>query len=99
MSEKTRKNIIEKVAKTILSDRQDTYGSPEDSFQLIAMYWGLYLNISIRPDQVADMMELLKVARRQNQPFHLDNYIDSAGYAIIAASLLAVKEKKTDADS
>ena len=62
MSEETRKNIIEKVAKAILSDRQDTYGSPEDSFQLIAMYWSLYLGIAIRPDQVADMMELLNLA-------------------------------------
>ena len=92
MSEETRKNIIEKVAKTILNDRQDTYGSPEDSFQLIAMYWGLYLNISIRPDQVADMMELLKIARRQNQPFHLDNYIDSAGYAILAGELASERK-------
>lgn len=92
MSEETRKNIIEKVAKAILSDRQDTYGSPEDSFQLIAMYWGLYLNISIRPDQVADMMELLKIARRQNQPFHLDNYIDSAGYAILAGELASMQK-------
>lgn len=91
MSEETRKNIIEKVAKTILSDRQDTYGSPENSFQLIAMYWGLYLGMAIRPDQVADMMELLKVARRQNQPFHLDNYIDSAGYAILAGELASNK--------
>lgn len=92
MSEETRKNIIEKVAKTILDDRQDTYGSPENSFQLIALYWGLYLEINIRPDQVADMMELLKVARRQNQPFHLDNYIDSAGYAIIAGELASMQK-------
>lgn len=92
MSDETRKDIIEKVAKTILSDRQDTYGSPENSFQLIAMYWSLYLNISIRPDQVADMMELLKIARRQNQPFHLDNYIDSAGYAILAGELASMQK-------
>ena len=92
MSEETRKNIIEKVAKTILNDRQDTYGSPEDSFQLIADYWSLYLGIIISPDQVADMMELLKVARRQNQPFHLDNYVDSAGYAILAGELASMKK-------
>lgn len=92
MSEETRKNIIEKVAKTILSDRQDTYGSPENSFQLIALYWGLYLGVNIRSDQVADMMELLKIARRQNQPFHLDNYIDSAGYAILAGELASMQK-------
>ena len=92
MSEETRKSIIEKVAKTILNDRQDIYGSPEDSHQLIAMYWGIYLSINIRPDQVADMMELLKIARRQNQPFHLDNYIDSAGYAILAGELASMQK-------
>jgi hypothetical protein len=92
MSEETRKNIIEKVAKAILNDRQYIYGSPEDSFQRISMYWSLYLGIAIRPDQVADMMELLKVARRQDQPFHLDNYIDSAGYAILAGELASMQK-------
>lgn len=93
MSKETRKNIIEKVAKTILSDRQNIYGEPEDSFYLISMYWGLYLGITIRLDQVADMMELLKIARRQDQPFHLDNYVDSAGYAILAGELASLKEE------
>lgn len=87
MSEEIRKNIVEMVAKTILNDRQDTYGSPEDSFGLIAHYWSIYTGLRIYPNQVADMMELLKIARRQNQRFHLDNYIDSAGYAILAGEL------------
>ena len=92
MSEETRRDIVEKVAKTILQERQDVYGAPEDSFQIISMYWGVYLGMAIRPDQVADMMELLKIARRQNQQFHLDNYIDGAGYAILAGEL-ASKQK------
>lgn len=92
MSEETRKNIIEKVAKTILNDRQDTYGSPEDSFGLIAHYWSIYTGLRIYPSQVADMMELLKIARRQNQPFHLDNYVDSAGYAILAGELASIQK-------
>lgn len=91
MSEETRKNILGKVAKTILNDRQNIYGDPEDSFQIISMYWGVYLGMAIRPDQVADMMELLKIARRQNQPFHVDNYIDSAGYAVLAGELASNK--------
>lgn len=96
MSEETRKNIIETVAKTIFGDRQDTYGSPEDSFGLIAHYWSIYTGLRIYPSQVADMMELLKIARRQNQRFHLDNYIDSAGYAILAGELAASAQKAED---
>ena len=92
MSVENRKDIIEKVASTILGARQDTYGNPEDSFSLISQYWSVYLRIEITPTQVADMMELLKIARRQNQQFHLDNYIDGAGYAILAGELAAERK-------
>ena len=99
MSKALRKKILQKVETIICDERQDAYGAPEESFERIAKYWSTYLNTPITPLQVSNMMILLKIARTQGPVYKRDNYLDAAGYAIIAASLLDVKEKKTDADS
>lgn len=96
MSVTSRKQLLEAVEQCILGARQDVYGNPEDSFSIIADYWSTYLERVIRPHQVADMMELLKIARRQGQEFHLDNYIDGAGYAILAGELGAEEKVKLE---
>ena len=88
---KKREEIVEKVCECIFKDRQNTYGKPEDNFQNIADYWNIYLGIrddtfKITKQDVANMMVLLKVARMSSSPQHKDNYIDAAGYAIIAGS-------------
>lgn len=87
----TREEIIKQVEKCILNDRQNTYGTPEDNFQTIANYWNNYLGIKdaffmLSAKDVAIMMILLKIARMKSSPNHLDNYVDAAGYSIIAGS-------------
>ena len=94
---KKREEIVEKVCECILKDRQNTYGKPEDNFQTIADFWNTYLQIKddyfkLTKQDVANMMILLKVARMSSSPEHLDNYIDAAGYAVIAGSF--VNDKK-----
>lgn len=87
----TREELINQVEKCILNDRQNTYGTPEDNFQTIADFWNTYLGIKdlefmLTPKDVAIMMLLLKVARMKSSPNHVDNYVDGAGYSIIAGS-------------
>ena len=80
--------VLKKAYEVINGDRQDTYGHPEDSFQIIADYWNTYLGIStIKPHDVAIMMSLFKIARMQGQKHHEDNFIDCAGYVGIACDL------------
>jgi len=79
-------------AKNIInSERQDSYGNPEDSFELIAEYWNVYLTgkIDLTSKDVAHMIMLFKLARCQGQSPSRDNYIDIAGYASIAADRLS----------
>lgn len=97
MSKMLRKNLLQEVEDIICKERQDTYGAPEQSFDRIADYWSIYLGTPVTAVQVADMMILLKIARMQGPVYKRDNYLDAAGYSIIAASML--EEKKTDADS
>ena len=95
----TREEILETAKECVCSDRENQYGSPEDSFDIIAKFWNAYLTqkirnyyvstryngnlaeIGIRPDDVAAMMGLLKIARIANGLNKNDNWIDLAGYA------------------
>ncbi len=69
----------------INGDRQDQYGSPEDSFMVIAHRWTDYLRIryglkgDLSSADVAFMMADLKMARQMNQNKR-DNLVDAVGY-------------------
>lgn len=87
MSTEDRKIILNEVEHCICHDRNNSYGAPEYSFARIAALWSVYTGLDLEPYEVADMLELMKIARRIDTPFHLDSYIDSAGYAVIAGEL------------
>jgi len=80
--------ILSEAQKVINGERQDQYGTPEDSFELISDYWNVYLEskglmaddrIGLRKEDVALMMVLFKIAREANQ-HKRDNVVDAAGY-------------------
>lgn len=92
-----RGQILNTALDVINGDRLDTYGNPEDSFALIGEYWTTYLRangvidstgVLISPQEVAEMMMLFKIARMSGQKPSIDNYVDLAGYAAIAADMV-----------
>lgn len=76
-----------------VADRGLNYGRPEDNFQRIADLWNTYIAgkrdpmEGITPLDVAMMMTLMKIARLQNSPGHLDSWVDIAGYAACGAEI------------
>lgn len=86
----TAADVINEAVKLVAGDRGRTHGDKHDNFTKIARVWNAYLrnanpaHIDIRPDQAADLMELMKVARRQSGTFNPDDYVDAAGYAGVA---------------
>lgn len=88
-----RETVLEEAKRCICQDRQDQYGAPEDSFFTIAQFWSTYLvgedklKCILSKEDVALMMVLLKVARTNGHKHHVDNYVDMAGYAALAAEL------------
>ena len=89
---RTRAEILEAAGKCITGGRDEEYGEPEDSFDLIARLWEPYIraacvspgaNVGIREQDVAILMGLLKIARAavSDKP---DNFVDLAGYAACA---------------
>ena len=82
--EEARLSILQRADNLINGQRKLDYGSPSQSFSQIAELWGAYLrrtypSLKLVPQDVINMMILLKVSRAQ-QSYHEDSYIDIAGY-------------------
>jgi hypothetical protein len=95
VDEMVRGKALKKALEIINGERQDSYGNPEDSFQLIADYWTCYLESvgagtgqMIKPRQVAEMMALFKIARMSGQKTTADSYADCAGYIGLAGDMI-----------
>ena len=73
--------------------RQDRYGEPEDNFMSIAAMWTAYLRARnavlppLTPEDVANMMILLKMSRIVGGVYHRDNDVDLIGYALLGADM------------
>lgn len=89
-AEETRETILDAAKKYVCGDRDEQYGSPEDSFSAIAALWGDYISargvvfpagFDLSAKDVAAMMVLLKMARVATGQNKADNWIDAAGYA------------------
>lgn len=81
-----REEILTLANKAVNGERQETYGSPEDSFDRIAHLWSAYLRTALTRLDVAKMMILFKLARTGERAY-LDNWIDIAGYAACAGEI------------
>lgn len=82
-----RSEILDTAKTYVINDRNDTHGEPENSFGLISAYWSAHLGRNIKPEDVAVMMTLLKLARIQTNSANADNWIDGAGYLACGGEL------------
>ena len=93
--ESTPESILAAACAIGTGERRGTYGEPEDSLQSIADFWQAYIQarsakrqpgevLILGPQDVANMMILLKLARSLGPGAHRDNYVDIAGYAALA---------------
>lgn len=92
--------ILNTAIKITAGDRNDTHGDMVKNHSCIAAMWqgylhakviaggGLQLN-TVTPEDVANMMECLKIARRLTGHYNPDDYIDGAGYAACAGQIRA----------
>lgn len=95
----TRAEILDKAKDIVTRERQDQYGSPENNFKLVADLWTTYIDeaimqngmtVDLRPQDVAVMMMLLKIARIGTGADKEDNWIDIAGYAACGGEVESV---------
>lgn len=81
-----REEILNLANQAVNGEREQTYGSPEDSFDRIANLWSAYLKTALTGLDVAKMMILFKLARTGERAY-LDNWVDIAGYAACAGEI------------
>jgi hypothetical protein len=82
----TRKVILNTALSIVEGERENSYGGPENSFDIIEDLWNAYLRHHhtgvLRAHDVACMMALLKIARLiACDGNHIDSWVDLAGYA------------------
>ena len=87
-----REQTLKKAIEMVTGHREEDYGSPEDSFDLIARLWGDYLNRRITAVDVSAMMGLLKIARIGTGRATEDSFVDLAGYAACGCEI-ATRDK------
>ena len=97
----TRAAVLEKARACVCGEREEDYGSPEDSFGCIAELWEVYLRaacvspnaiITVTAADVAMLMALLKIARVGTSSVGgtADSFVDLAGYAACGAECAEV---------
>ncbi len=80
-------SIADKAKEIIHGDRVATYGDPGKNLRMIAGLWGKYLQANITPEDVCNMMIMLKISRLKNTPQHQDSLVDIVGYAMLQERL------------
>ena len=80
--------ILDESRHCVCRSREEDYGSPEDSFGMIARLWSAYMGIQFEPVHVAEMMVLLKLARLAGGSRSMDNWVDIAGYAACGGEIM-----------
>lgn len=83
----TRESCLSAARDAVAGGREVAYGSPEDNFARIARLWAAFLHnktgqeIAVNETDVALMLDLVKTARLQHNPGHVDSWVDKAGYS------------------
>ena len=86
-------DILKKTEKLVSKEREDKHGDKVTNHENIARLWSSYLqnkfklNLHLLPEDVANLMTLLKIARTQGGKFNIDNFVDACGYAAIAGEI------------
>ena len=88
-----REVLLEAARKCVCYNREADYGSPEDSFGMIARLWSAYTGYEFNPEDVAVMMVLLKAARIAGGSRSMDNWVDIAGYAACGGEIMGRRKE------
>jgi len=85
--------ILEQTKKLVSKDREDKHGDKVINHENISRLWSGYLqnkfklNLVVLPEDVANLMALLKIARTQAGKHNIDDYVDACGYSAIAGEI------------
>lgn len=98
----TRSELLHAAEVCVCGQREEDYGTPEDSFRVIGELWETYIKekcvgdpaaeVCIVPEDVAALLALLKIARIATGHGKSDNWVDLAGYAACGKRVCSSEE-------
>lgn len=100
-----RGSVLLEAHKIINGDRQQSYGNPEDTHQVIADLWNGYLQglayvygdefcfPNLTNIDIAHMMVLFKISRQINGAGKRDSVVDACGYMALSWDMAEEKER------
>lgn len=86
-------DILAKSASLVSTERAASHGPFRENHENIAFLWTGWLKakyriaVDLKPEDVAEMMSLLKKARKLSGDFNADDYYDDAAYTAIAGAI------------
>lgn len=95
-------SVADEAEQAVHGGRQDAYGGPQESFDLIAQMWSAYTNTFLTAQDVAMMMVLFKTARARKgillklEPQH-DSLVDIIGY-VLCSDLIRTGASTSDSE-
>jgi len=92
------REVLETALDLVTGDRASTHGSIQENHENIARLWNgyMYNKDNLAASDVANMMELLKIARRKTGILNMDDYVDAAGYAAVAYECAEAEENNEE---
>ena len=85
--------LLDKTKSLLSEDREKFHRNKVLNHENIARLWTGYIQnklklaVIILPEDLANLMALLKIARTQQGGFNLDDYIDASAYSAIAGEI------------
>ena len=92
-------DILKKTEKLVNDSRAKTHGDKVANHENIARLWSSYLQnktklmIVLTPEDVAQLMTLLKIARSQAGEHNIDDYVDGCGYQAISGHIASKRSE------
>lgn len=83
MSNAAKSSMAEEATQLIYWDREGIYGDPGKNLREIAVLWSAYLETPLTPEDVCNLMILMKTARLKISPRHRDSMVDIIGYTLL----------------
>ena len=90
-------DILQEALDLVTKDRDSSYGPMNENHQNIADLWAAYLKRlkgDLSAADAANMMELLKIARRKPGELTRDDFVEGAGYAAGAYACAVAETEK-----
>ena len=91
--------LLDKAGSVVSGARRKAYGTPENNFARIALFWDAYFvncgvtllkngqPYTLQASDVSPLMRLMKEARLCETPDHTDSFTDLIGYTLTGAEV------------